>query len=95
MKTFLSLLLSFKNFIKNLLSGRDEISSNRTIGVFVTITMIGMMIFGLYSPNTNPVIFKIVIDNLLYLIIATLFLKSGDKIISFFGNKTKNPSDSE
>lgn len=85
---------SLKRFIKSLLSGKDEVSSNRTTAIFMSIAMIGIMIFGLYSARVDPVKFKIVIDNLMYLVFGLFFLKSSDRIIDIFSKSGKKDRDS-
>lgn len=90
---------SIKNFTKRMLSGKDGISANRTIGTLAFIALVGLIGFGLWFKRVEVDKFKIAVEYMFYLIVILFLSKSGEKISDIFSNiwqkKSKNSSDSE
>lgn len=88
-----------KTFIKNLLSGCDEISSNRTLGIMSFIALLLIIGFGLYFNHIMVDKFEIAVEYMFYLVVVLFTLKSSEKITDIMANlpkkKSKNTSESE
>lgn len=95
----MNLFKSIKNFIKRMLSSKDDISANRTIGTLAFFTLVGIMILGLWFKRVEVDKFQIAVEYMFYLIVILFLCKSGEKISDILSNiwqkKSKNSSDSE
>lgn len=97
MKT--NIFKSIKNFIKRMLSSKDDISANRTIGTLAFFALVGIIGFGLWFKRVEVDKFEIAVEYMFYLIVILFLSKSGEKISDIFSSiwikKTNKPSDSE
>lgn len=89
------LFQSFKRFIKNLLSGSDEVSSNRTVGIFAFIVLTTVIYAGLYTSKIPLDKYEITLQYLIILIFGLFGLKTVDGIKNIFAKKDENTPNKE
>ncbi len=65
--------------LKELLSNSDNVSSNRTITIITFAFMLGVMVLGLVF-KLDIEILKVVLEYSLYLFVASISLKSVEKV---------------
>ena len=91
MKRFLDRIFELVHLLfdwfSRLLSGSDDVSSNRFVGVIAFFFLLHLINVALYQTVTNEELLTKSIEYLFYIIVSALGLKGIEKIIGYFKNK--------
>ena len=91
MRRFLSRIYELMHLVfdwfARLLSGSDDVSSNRLVGVVAFLFFLYFINTAIHTTVTNDELLSKAIEYLFYIIVSALGLKGIEKIVGYFKNK--------